>query len=690
MRFPFTISVILFSLAAFSQELKPRKYYGRIATRTVKSLAKHHVLRKNVDDSISQQAWTNLLSIYDAGRSVFLESDIEMFEKRKLSLDDELLKGDVSFAFEVFEVFRQRLSETISYATNYLVSADFDFSVDEMYCFDRENASWPKNLYEAHTLWEKRLKNDVLMQAISRDIKCGNSVSNRFILSDAIDFARTNLVKRYQHYYRAVTEPDEEIVLQTYLSAVTRAYDPHSEYMSPALKEDFDIHMNLMLCGVGAVLQEDEGFLKIVEIVPGGPMDKDGRIKEGDKIAGVKQEDGEMEDVAWQPLRKVVKKIRGKKGSKVTLEVVSRNDVLGLERKHIEIARDEIKLDEEAATGRVEKVVSGAVTNNLGYIFLPSFYGTMDKRPDDSAFRSCAYDIAGYLADFNSKDVAGIVLDFRGNGGGSLMEAVRLSSLFVSAGPVVQIHEMGPAHTIQIPYGNPVAFKKPVVVLTDRASASASEIVAAFLHDTGRAIVLGDNRTHGKGTVQSVMSLGPDTFGSLKVTTSKFYRINGHSTQIEGMPADIHLPSLLDSLDIGEDKLPNALPFSQIPPASYSLSWDLYRYVDELKQKSAERVKNDKDFIRHIESVKGMREIQDRKEVPLQYDKRKAMIISDRKIQELDEENLDESEEEQVRGRRNKAERKNDIVLKEAFSILNDLVMLNGGRKMPLGRSYIW
>jgi carboxyl-terminal processing protease len=688
-KFLFAIFTVVFSFLAFSQETKPRKYYGRIATRTVNSLAKNHVLKKKIDDSISQQAWTNILSTYDAGRSVFLESDIQKFEKRKTTLDDELLKGDVSFAFEVFEIFKKRLSESIMYATNYLLSADFDFSKDETYCFEKEKAKWPENADEVQAIWAKRLKNDVLMQVISHDIKCSSSKSNQFVFADAVDHARTNLVKRYQHYYRAVTEPDEEIVLQTYLSAVTRSYDPHSEYMSPTLKEDFDIHMNLMLCGVGAILQEDEGFLKIVEIVPGGPMDKDGRIKEGDKISGVKQEGGELEDIAWQPLRKTVKKIRGKKGSKVTLEIISRNDVLGVERKHIELVRDEIELGDEAATGRVEKVVTGSVTNNLGYVYLPSFYGTMDKRPDDPAFRSCAYDIAGYLADFNSKNVSGLVLDFRGNGGGSLMEAVRLSSLFVQAGPVVQIHESGPAHTIQIPYGNPVAFKKPVVVLTDRASASASEIVAAFLHDTGRAIVLGDNRTHGKGTVQSVMSLGPETFGSLKVTTAKFYRINGRSTQIEGMPADIHLPSLLDSLDIGEDKLPNALPFSEIPPAKYSLSWDLYRYVEKLKEKSAERIKDNENFIKHIESVKGMRSIQDRKEVPLQYDKRKSMIISDRKIQELDDD-FSESEDGKAKAKKSRVEKKDDVILQEAFAILNDLIILNGNRKMPMERSYFW
>ena len=364
-----------------------------------------------------------------------------------------------------------------------------------------------------------------------------------------------------------------------------------------------------------------------------------------------------------------------------------RGDASGASRKTVELVRDEIKLEDQAATGRVERVTLDGATRNLGYVYLPSFYGTMDKRPGDPGYRSCANDVAKYLADFNSQGVEGLVLDFRGNGGGSLREAVMLSALFVHSGPVVQVRDLGATHSLSIPYGNPVAFKRPMVVLTDRASASASEIVAAHLHDTGRAIVLGDGRTHGKGTVQSVMGMGPESFGSMKITTARFYRVNGESTQIEGMPADFRLPSLLDALDIGEDKLPNALPFSKILPASYALSWNMYKHLSAITNAAAARLGANARYQKHLENVEGMRKIADREEVPLEYKARKAMMASDRELHELDDPEDDDDEDDAPRRRRNRFKR-DDVVLDAAFDILSDLVRLNGGETLPEERRW--
>ena len=664
-----------FVLAA-SAAVEPRNYYGKVAKRLGDSLQKFHVLQQPLDDAISQRAWTNLVTFYDFDHSVFLKSDMDRLAAHRLTIDDEIGGGDVSFGYEVYNLYVRRLGERIDFATNLLAKTEWNFSSNETYRIRRKDAPWPATQEEAEDCWRKRIKNEVLMLKVNREL---DKSTNSF------DFVK-DITKRYRQYITVMTEPDEEAVLQHYLSAISRAYDPHTDYMSPASKEDFDMGMNLSLCGIGATLTMDDGALKIVEIMPGSPCERDGRLKEGDKIVGVQQDGGEMEDVMWQPMKKSIKKIRGKKGTKVVLQIVPRSDPSGATKKLIDLVRDEIKLEELAATGHVETVELNGVKRKLGYVYLPGFYGTMDKRPDDPGYRSCAMDVAKCIADFNAQGAEGLVLDLRGNGGGSLREAVLLSALFVQSGPVVQIRDQRTVGCLPIPPGNPIAFRKPMVVLTDRASASASEIVAGHLQDTGRAIVVGDVRTHGKGTVQTVMGMGPEKYGSIKVTTARFYRINGRSTQVEGVPADIHLPSLLDSLDIGEDKLTYALPFSSIQPADYRLSWDMHKYVKALRGLSEARTAADEKFKKHLANVKGMREISDRETVSLEYAARKAQMAADRELRELDnEENEDDDEETAAKKRRRKRNerQKNDVVLDESYKVLMDLLRMKGEEEVP-------
>jgi len=662
--------------SAVARRVEPRNYYGNVGKRLGDMLPKWHVLQQSLDDAISQRAWTNLVTYYDFDHSVFLQSDLDRLSAHATTIDDELGRGDVGFGFELYNLYVERLQERIRFATNLLMTATWDFSSNETYRIRRKDAPWPATRAEAEDHWRRRMKNEVLVMKVNHDL---DKSTNR------LD-AATDLVKKYRQYVTVLTEPDEEAVLQHYLSAVCRAYDPHTDYMSPASKEDFDMEMNLTLCGVGAVLSMDDGALKIVEVMPGGPMDVDGRIKEGDKIVGVRQGEGELEDVMWQPMKKTIKKIRGKKGTRVTLQIVPRSDPSGGTKKLIELVRDEIKLEDQAATGRVERVSHGGAERKLGYVYLPGFYGTMDKKPSDAGFRSCAMDVARYLCDFNAQGVEGLVLDLRGDGGGSLREAVMLSALFVQSGPVVQIRDLRSVGCLPIPPGNPIAFKKPMVVLTDRASASASEIVAGHLKDTGRALVLGDNRTHGKGTVQTVLGLGPEKYGSMKITTARFYRIDGRSTQVEGVEPDVHLPSLLDALDIGEDKLTYALPFSRISPADYRLAWNMHKYVPTLVGLSKSRTDADERYRKHVDNVKGMKAISDRQEVSLEYAARKAQMAADRELRELDdEENEDDDEEKAAEKRRRKRNepKKDDVVLDEAFKVLSDLIRLNGGEEIP-------
>ncbi len=687
-------------------EVKPQKYYGKIAKRFASMLPRYHVLQQPLNDEISQRAWTNLVTFYDYDHSVFLKGDLDSLSAHEKTLDDELRNGNVEFGFEVYNLYVKRLRERVYFATNLLARGEWDFSTNETYRIRRKDAPWPETIEDANEHWRKRMKNEVLAQILNREIDAEEAAAktNRTESAEAkTESAETNavpekvltpeetLIKRYRQYATVLTEPDEEAVLQHYLSAIARAYDPHTDYMSPATKEDFDMDMNLSLCGVGAMLSMDDGALKIVEIVPGGPVDRDGRIKEGDKIVGVRQSEGEMEDITWQPMKKTIKKIRGEKGTKVTLEIQPRSDPTGATKKLIELTRDEIKLEDQAATGRVETVSLDGVDRKLGYIYLPGFYGTMDKRPDEEGYRSCAMDVSRYLADFNAQDVQGLILDLRGDGGGSLREAVVLSSLFVPSGPVVQIRDQRTVGCLPIPPGNPTAFRLPMVVLTDRASASASEIVAGHLQDVGRAVILGDRRTHGKGTVQTVLGMGPEKYGSMKITTARFYRINGRSTQVEGVAADIPLPSLLDSLDIGEDKLPNALPFTRILPADYVKCWNLDMYVTNLLALSNARVKDDARYQKHIENVVGMKAISEREEVSLERGARKAMMKADRELHELDEEEDDEAGEKTESRRRKRNQRDDDdVVLDEAFRILSDLVRLNNGAEMPQPKEWGW
>ena len=676
---------ILFSLCAVaalaaSAELKPRNYDGRIAQRLGDMLQKSHVSQMPLNDEVSRRAWTNLVTFYDFDHSVFLKGDLDRLSLREKRLDDEIKAGDVSFGYDVYNLYTERLRERIDFATNLLLTAEWDFSTNETYRIRRKDAPWPETREDAEEHWRKRMKNEVLVSKVSRELDKS---------TNTVDVAK-DLVKKYRQYATVLLEPDEEAVVQHYMSALARAYDPHSDYMSPTSKEDFDMEMNLTLCGVGAVLNMDDGALKIAEVMTGGPMDVDGRIKEGDKIVGVQQGDGEMEDIMWQPMRKSIKKIRGKKGTRVTLEIVPRSDPSGATKKRIELVRDEIKLEDQAATGRVDTVTLNGVSNKLGYVYLPGFYGTMDRKPSDPGYRSAALDIAKIIADFNAEDVEGMVLDLRGNGGGSLREAVLLSALFVPNGPVVQIRDIRTVGSLPIPMGNPVAFRKPLVVLTDRASASASEIVAGHLQDVGRAIVVGDNKTHGKGTVQTVMGLGPERYGSCKITTARFYRVDGRSTQLAGVSADIHLPSLLDSLDIGEDKLTYALPFTRINPADYALAWNMHRYVKPLKDLSDARLKDNARYAKHVANVAGMKTMSDREEVSLEYAARKAQMAADRELRELDdEENDDDDEETAKKKRRRRNERKkDDVVLDEAKFILMDLIRLTEGGEIPKPRAW--
>ena len=698
--------------------LAPQPYYGKVAQEVVKRLEKKHVLRHPFDDEMSRRAWTNLVSNYDYSRMVFRKPDIDRFAEMETKIDDALRGGDVSFVYDMHRLFLERIAERVDFVTNLLLKTEFDFSVDESYRWKRKDAAWPITREEQDELWRKRIKNEMLSIVLNRELDKEESEKEKAEESEKKDddlkdvekkdekkdedddfkepelTPKDNLLKRYRQYVQVLTEPDEEMVFQRYMSAVCQAYDPHSDYMTPTRKEDFDMDMSLSLCGVGVVLSMDDGALKIVEVMKGGPIDRDRRIKRGDKIVGVGQGDGPIEDVMYKPMRKSIKKIRGPKGSKVVLEIVPRSDPSGATRKRIAIIRDEIKLEEQAATGRVEKVVCNGVTNMFGYVKLPGFYRTFEKQPDDPSFRSCSFDVAKYVAHFNAIDSQGMILDLRGNGGGALPEAVFLSQLFLWPSyrgnpiPVVLIRDPRGLQALPVFRDQPCfAYRKPLIVLTDRASASASEIVAGVLKDTGRALIVGDHSTHGKGTVQEVINkIGPEKYGSVKVTTSRFYRVNGSSTQVKGVEADINLPSFLEELDIGEDKLPNALPWTRVGGAPHPRVWNLNGYVGALKALSDERLKDNPKYAAHLKLVKLFHDNAESKTVSLERTKRLAQMREEREMRKAEEDaEIDDEADfiDETPAAKDKGKKKDDVVLAEAFNILADLVKLTGGNEAP-------
>jgi carboxyl-terminal processing protease len=689
-------------------DVAPQDYYGRIAQRVGRMLPHAHVLQCPLDDSISQKAWTNLFTQYDHSRIVFLQSDLDRFSHMKTGIDDAIRRGDVSFVYDVHKMFVERYTERIAFVTNLIETTEFDFSKDEDYHWERSKSPWPKTVEEQNELWRKQVKNEYLLITLGRELakereaeeaKKKSKKKNDAKKDDAEETKEPELspkellLKRYKMYHAVRTEADEEAVLQRYLSAVAQSYDPHSDYMSPMRKEDFDMDMNLSLCGVGAVLRmEDDGSLGIAEVMPGGPMARDGRIKKGDKIVGVGQGNDPVEDIMFKPMKKTIKKIRGKKDTKVVLEIVPKSDPTGVTRRRIPLIRDEIKLEDQAATGRVEKVVLNGVTNKIGYVKLPGFYGTMDKDPGDPDFRSCSLDVAKYVSMFNEERTAGMILDLRGNGGGSLREAVMLAAIFMKPSPVVQIRDTRQVGVLRTLDDEPMfIYRKPLVVMIDRASASASEIVAGVLQDTGRAIIVGDGRSHGKGTVQTVMPVGPEKYGSMKITTARFYRVNGSSTQVKGIESDIHLPSWLDGVGgIGEDDFPGALPWSEIQPVSYDIQWNMAMLIPELKEASARRLEKDERYQRHLKSVKFFKESAEQKVAPLEREKRKSQMKENRKNrEELDPEESEgeEFEDEDTVSAYVSADKtidlEKDSVLKETFNIVADIVRLTNGEEMP-------
>jgi len=651
------------ALPALADPTKPSASDRQITLAVTSLLQREHLLDRELDDEISQRCLKSFLKSLDPWKVYFLQSDVDAFMKRGNDLDDMTRKGDVSFAYEVFRVFLQRVDQRVK-MVDQLLATEHDFTVDEVMISDRDEVHYPQTDAEAYERWRKRIKYDLLVLKV--DDKEGQE-------------ARDKLTRRYHSFARRMHQTDEEELLEMYLTSMTTSFDPHTSYMSPGTLENFEIIMRLALEGIGASLQSEDGYTVVKKIIRGGAADKDGRLKVEDKIVGVGQStEGEMIDTVDMKLSDVVKMIRGKRGTVVRLEV---EPVDGGERKTIAITRDKIELKDSEARGEIfdgGRKPDGQ-PYRIGVIDLPSFYMDMEgaKRGDPN-YKSTTRDVRRILEDFQRQEVDALILDLRHNGGGSLTEAINLTGLFIDEGPVVQVKDgddrVRPYHDLDAG----MAWSGPMVVLISKFSASASEILAGAIQDYHRGLIVGDHTTHGKGTVQSLMDLGRQLFripnsppmGALKITMQQFYRPNGASTQNRGVEADLELPSLTTHLDVGEADLDYPIAFDKVEP----LDFGRLGYVDQairnrLRYLSEQRCEASEEFGEVRKTISRYKEQKAKKYVTLneeKFRKERAELDAEKEERKTIEEKMDPDA----------SSIKRDYYLDEALAIMVDYLNL--------------
>jgi carboxyl-terminal processing protease len=605
-----------FGLAvAFARPIQPNATDRQITLAVSLLMERQHLTGQALDNKISERCLDTFLKDLDPMKLFFYQSDVDEFNRSRNELDNQFHRADIHFAYDVFARFLARVDERINVALEEL-NREHDFKVDEEMIRDPEAAQYAKTPSEAADRWRQRVKFDLMKETADKV---------------PMDEAVKKLRKRYESIRKSWQQTDDNELLERYLTSMTTGFDPHSSYMAPSTLDNFNITMKLELDGIGASLRSVDGYTVVQNIIPGGAADKSGQVKPEDKIVGVGEgKDGQIEDIVDMKLNDVVKKIRGKRGTVVRLEI-DPADNSG--RKTIAITRDRIELKDSEARGQViprGKKADGT-EYKIGIIQLPSFYMDMDgARLGLADYKSTTRDVRRLLEEFKGQNVDCVVVDLRWNGGGSLTEAVNMTGLFIDNGPVVQVK--GPDGRTQ-PYKDPepgLVWKGPLVVMINKFSASASEIFAGAIQDYRRGIVIGDHATHGKGTVQQLFDLDNKLFpgfnnakmGALKLTIQQFYRPGGDSTQNRGVVSDVELPSLTTHLDVGESDLDYALAFSKVEP----LPHDYYHMSDPsivqgLRQRSAQRIANSEYFGKANRLIERYEDQKDRKTVTLNREK---------------------------------------------------------------------
>ena len=567
--------------------LKPTPDQTQAALLATRFLTRFHYKAEPLDAKMSQQIFDRYFDALDADRLFFVQADIDHFAPHRDKLGDEIYSQDLSTPFGIFNLYEQRVAERTT-AARELLKKGFDFSQEESYNYDRAKTPWAKSAAELNDLWRKRVKNDWLRLSLA-----GKKDAD----------IRSTLDKRYANYMDRIRQLNAEDVFQTFMNAYAMAIEPHTNYLGPRASENFDIAMRLSLEGIGAVLQRDDDYTAIREIVPGGPAALSGKFKVGDRIVGVGQgASGPVTDVVGWRLDDVVDQIRGPKDTTVRLEVLPVD--AGPDGKHVQISivRKKVALEEQAAKSSILEVKDGDTTRHVGVITLPTFYEDFEaRRRGDKDYRSATRDVAKLLTELKQKNVDGVLIDLRNDGGGSLSEAIDLTGLFVGKGPVVQVRNAGGRIEEGRNLHTDMIWSGPLAVLVNRNSASASEIFAGAIQDYGRGLIIGEN-TYGKGTVQNLVDLDQmsqhekPTFGELKMTIQQFFRVDGESTQLRGVKPDISFPITVDFEQNGEQTYDNALAWTSIPAANYTPTSDLKTIVPLLEARHEARASKAPDW----------------------------------------------------------------------------------------------
>jgi len=591
----FTASCAITGTSSGDVVLEPTPEHREATAGIYQLMQRYHYKRVAVDDDLSGQIFERYLESLDPQKSFLLKSDIDEFTKYRESLDDAIRSARLDPVFDLFNRFRQRVIEREAFAKQ-LLSTKFDFSRDENYTFDREELPWMPSEKSLDEHWRKRVKNDVLNLRLTK-------MEDEKIVE--------TLEQRYERMAERVVQLKANDVYQFFVNAYTTSVEPHTSYFSPRNSEEFKIRMSLSLEGIGAALQTVNEYTVIQRLIAGGPAAMSELLSVGDRIVGVGNKGTDIVDVISWSISDVVDLIRGPKGSTVRLEILPEAAAPGSPTKVISLVRDKIKLEEQAAKRSIIEASVEGKTLRFGVIDLPTFYLDNAARAQGVAdYRSTTRDVERLLAELEAIDggIDGVIMDLRGNGGGSLDEATQLTGLFIESGPVVQIRNSRGEVSLEEDNDPTVAYAGPMAVLVDRYSASASEIFAAAIQDYGRGVVLGEP-TYGKGTVQSVVPLDREgKLGQLKVTIAQFFRVNGEGTQHRGVVPDIVFPTAMDSDAQGERGLDNALPWAEVPAAKYSAWVDQKPDYSGASARHESRYRDNPSFGLLLEELKSQRE----------------------------------------------------------------------------------
>jgi len=605
-----SVSAIAFEKQQTPEELPvlmPETQHATASKRITARFTRAHYKKVTIDEALSGEVFDRYIKQLDYARNVFLVTDIDGFQKYRLDFDSVLTRGKLDIAYDIYNLNMQRRLERYEYAISLLGEKEdknpFDFTQEEVYSFDREEAPWPESEAELDNLWRLKVKSDVL---------------NLTLTKKEWPKIKEVLTKRYNYAIKRLKQSESEDAFQLVMNSFARVVEPHTSYLSPRNAERFQVDMNLSLEGIGAELRSIEDYTVIHRVVTGGPADKSKQLKSKDRIVGVAQGDKEFEDIIGWRLDDVVELIKGAKGTTVRLQVLSGESDDDANIKVVSIVRDIIKLEDRAAKSEVYlENPEVADSKKLGVITIPSFYNNLSK------------DVKKEIAKLKEQDVEGIIVDLRGNGGGSLSEATLLTGLFIDKGPVVQIRDGANRIQVNSDRDGVSFFDGPLTVMVDRYSASASEIFSAAIQDYGRGVIIGEH-TFGKGTVQQHRGLGrvydlyEKPLGSIQYTIAKFYRINGGSTQHRGVLPDIAFPTAINPEDWGESKEENALPWDHIQQAKYTQLNELNKDIEYLSSLYQQRIKDNSEFNYLLEDISIYQAEKDDKTISLNLATRKV------------------------------------------------------------------